>query len=195
MSEEERRRGGVVGSQGARRRWSDPARQPEWDFEANDEASHVLRAFDRYHAWAGEDAVGLEFLLDRVGEVEQLGERNRRRDELLEAAVEEGHVSREVAEEAYEIAGEEGIEPAFALELVRAGVAIERPGEPEADVPAVQPTQPEWIEDPPPPEAAHRERVMRETFRRLRSLFERYPDPKDAFRALASADDFRRFEY
>lgn len=179
----------------ARRRWSDPRMEREWGFQAREEARGALEAFHRYHAWSGEDEVGLEFLLSRVEEVEELADRHRRREELLEKAVEEGHVSREVAEEAYELALEEGIEPAFALEIVRARVAIDRPGEPEADVPAMQPTQPEWIEDPPPPAVAHRERVMRETFRRLRRLFEQYPDPKDAFRALAGADDFRAFDY
>lgn len=193
MSEWRRSSGSL--EQGDEGSGTEPEWRRGWDVQPTDIEFGVLQALDRYHEWAHQDEVGLEFLVHRVEEMERQPARHRRREELLESVAEESHVSREVAEQAYEIALDEGLEPAFALEIVRAGVAIERPAEQEADAPAVQPTRPEWIEDPPPPEVAHRERVMRETFRRLRGLFEDHPDPKDAFRALARAEDLRRFEY
>ncbi|HUH11694.1 MAG TPA: hypothetical protein VMK65_01235 [Longimicrobiales bacterium] len=167
----------------------------EMGVEEPGDSRAALDAFHRYHQWSEEDSVGLRFLLERVEEVDGEPERHRRRGELLDRAVGDGHVSREVAEEAYELSKEEGLEPAFALEIVRAGVAVSRPGEPEPDAPALQPTEPDWIEERPDPEDAHRERVMRETFRRLRRLFEEHKDPQEAFRALARADDLRPFEY
>lgn len=188
-------RGTTDGGATPERPWSHPERLRELGVEDPAASRGALDAFHRYHEWAGEDSVGLRFLLHRVEEVDGEPERHRRREELLERAVEEGHVSRDVAEEAYELSKEEGLEPAFALEIVRAGVAVSRPGEPEPDAPALQPTQPDWIENPPPPEDARRERVMRETFRRLRRLFEEHDDPKEAFRALAGADDLRPFDY
>lgn len=175
--------------------WSDPAARRAWDFEPASGSEPVLRAFHRYHRWSGEDDVGLRFLLERAGEIREEGERSRRREELMERAVQDGHVSREVAERAYEVAREEGLEPAFALEVVAARVALARPAEQEAEAPARQTTPPDWIEDSPTPDEARRERVMRETFRRLRRLFEGHPDPRDAFRALGLSEDLRSFDY
>lgn len=187
---------GDAGTPPPQRPWSHPEHHEELGVAADPARPNAaLEAFHRYHAWAGEDSVGLRFLLSRVEEVDGEPDRHRRRAELLERAVEEGHVSSEVAEEAYELSKEEGLEPAFALEIVRAGVAVSRPGEPEPDAPALQPTQPDWIENRVAPEDAQRERVMRETFRRLRRLFEEHDDPKEAFRALARADDLRPFDY
>ncbi|HEX7051684.1 MAG TPA: hypothetical protein VF188_15880 [Longimicrobiales bacterium] len=152
----------------------------------------VLSALARYRerrALDGAETSGAECLLERVPRVEHLAERHRRRIELIERAVHEGWISAEEAAEVYDVAREEGLEPAFAFELVRCGVAVCEPEEVPPEAPEVLKGQPEWLESPVRPGAAVRERRLRMSFRRLRGLLERYGTPEEALTAFAQEPD------
>jgi hypothetical protein len=162
----------------------------------------ALQALARYRELRAADGAirtGRECLLERA---RALGEEEprRRREELVEDAVAGMGLSRAEAEEVYDIAAEEGLDPAFAFELVRCGVAVYEPG---GAGPVTAPGEssmrapPEWLAGPaaPPADVARRERRLRTTFRRLRSLLERYPTPEQALEAFAEEEDVGEYEY
>ena len=99
---------------------------------------------------------------------------SRRREHLIEKALQAG-ISPEFADEIYDVAEEEKIDPAIAFEIVLSGRGVRELAEPvtetweEVQVEA----PPAWItpEAPQPTDAA-RERRLRLTFRRVRSLLE-----------------------
>jgi len=133
------------------------------------------------HAQAGADAAELS---------------HRRSDIVAEAA--EAGMSAELAEMLYEVAQEEGLDPALAYELVRCGLGVCPPPDGVANAPA-QPTSdkyvPEWLYPPVPTDAVLRERMLRMSFRRLRSLLERHALPDEAIRAFAREPDVGHFGY
>lgn len=118
-------------------------------------------------------------LLLRTGRSDS-GTAARRRQELVTRAVDEDEIPRVLAELIYEIAVEEGLEPAFAYELVYSGIAVCGPP-PAAPVPPEDTSiegAPEWIapgllSEPHPTEDLVRERRLRLSFRRLRGCLER----------------------
>jgi hypothetical protein len=134
-------------------------------------------------------------LLQRADELENMAGRQRRRIELVERAVDEEGVERELAEEAYDLAREEGLEPAFGLELVRCGVAVCEPPDSDLGTTAAVKGHPEWLEPPVPRAEATRERRLRMSFRRLRSLLEERDTPEEALVAFATEPDVAECEF
>lgn len=120
--------------------------------------------------------------------------REQRREHLIERAEERG-LGRPEAEQAYDVALEVGLDPALGLAIVLEGVSVQPLESPPADVDAADPVEPEWVDTPPSPEQASRERRLRQTFRRVRSLLEREPDAGAAFRALADEPDMESHDY
>jgi hypothetical protein len=134
-------------------------------------------------------------LLRRVDELENMAGRQRRRIELVDRAVEEVGLERELAEEAYDISREEGLEPAFGLELVRCGVAVCEPPDSDLGTTSAVKGHPEWLEPPVPAAEATRERRLRMSFRRLRSLLEERDNAEDALIAFATEPDVEECEF
>jgi hypothetical protein len=150
--------------------------------QRQDPAAGAARALQRFRERSGGTA---ECLIGKARSLQK--DASRRRLELVEREVEEGRVARELAEEVYDLAREEGLDPLFAFALVECGVAIViEPDEPDA--PAVSDRAPEWIH-PAHLERDDRERRLRRTFRRLRSLLERSATPEDALAAFAAEPD------
>ncbi len=96
----------------------------------------------------------------------------RRREELLEQATADGRLSREAAEEVYQLAKEETLAPGIALALARGGFLVRELVPPEPPEEAMQPDAPAWIQ-PAEPESLVHERRLRASLRRLRHMLER----------------------
>lgn len=175
--------------------WISPEERDHWGYGDPEAAEGGLEALHRYRTWAGESDAGVQDLLDRIAVLTADEGPHRRREELVGRAVAGKRVGRKVAEQAYDIALEEDLEPAYGVELVRARIGVLPLSDPEPEAPATQPSRPDWIEDAPPPTEAQKERAMRETFRRLRALLEKHGDPRAAFRALLSEEDVGGFKY
>jgi hypothetical protein len=165
-------------------------------------AARLLSALQRYRTNLARDGGepergtrAAECLLERVDEIEQLAGRQRRRIELVERAVDEEGMERELAEEAYDIAREEGLEPAFGLELVRCGVAVCEPPDSDLEATSAVRGHPEWLEPPVPAPEATRERRLRMSFRRLRNFLEERPSPEEALSAFAAEPDVAECEF
>jgi len=177
--------------------WSGAPAFPEGRMaERESRVEAALLALERYRSRArdGGDGDGIECLIRRAHVAEDEAARHRRRAELIERAVKEG-MDRELAAEVYDIAREEGIEPAFAFELVRCGVAVRDMGEPPEATYSLR-GFPSWLEAPPEPEEeASRERMLRTSFRRLRHLLETHDSPEEALIAFAREPDVGEVEY
>jgi len=92
----------------------------------------------------------------------------------------------------YDVAEEEGVDPAVAFEIVLCGVGVRELTEPPEDQweEAQIEAPPPWVNDEPPtPDAAARERHARVSFRRLRSIMENVPTAEAALRAFVSEPD------
>ncbi|HEX8906621.1 MAG TPA: hypothetical protein VF771_17355, partial [Longimicrobiaceae bacterium] len=115
----------------------------------------------------------------------------RRRMDVIAEAQGEG-MSPELAEMMYDVAREEGLDPALAHELVRSGLGVAPPPDGmanAADQPASDKYYPTWLLPANAPDDVLRERMLRMSFRRLRSKLETYNDPAEAFRAYAREPD------
>jgi hypothetical protein len=114
-----------------------------------------------------------------------------RRVEIMEAAAQSG-MPPELAELLYDVARDEGLDPALGYELVRSGLGVCPPDDGISNAPT-QPTTdkyiPEWLDPAVPPDTLLRERMLRLSFRRLLSLLERHEEVDDAFRAFAREPD------
>ena len=136
-------------------------------------------------------------LLARVGNIpaDANGE-SRRREDLIQRVLDAGH-AHEYADQIYDVALEENCDPALAIEVVLAGVGVrelmpaELDNREETQVEAL----PQWIQEPPPAEEADRERHMRLTFRRLRSLVEEHGSSQEALKAFVREPDVGDVEY
>lgn len=118
-------------------------------------------------------------------------ERARRRMDVIEEAQDEG-MSPELAEMMYDVAAEEGLDPALAYELVRSGLGVAPPAggvANAAEQPASDKYYPTWLLPASPTDDILRERMLRLSFRRLRSLLEQHVDPAEAFHAYAREPD------
>jgi len=121
-----------------------------------------------------------------------------RRDELLGEACAQG-MSMALAEQMYDIAREEGLDPALGYELLRCGLGVCPPEDGVSSAPA-QPSSdkyaPGWLLQPASdPDEVLRERMLRLSFRRLRSLLEEQDDPAEAMRAFAREPDVGVYGY
>lgn len=122
--------------------------------------------------------------------------REHRREALTAKAEEAGH-SREYADRIYDVAIEEHLDPALAFQVVldRLGVRelAESPVDNLAETQVEAP--PDWIAQPPSPDEATRERHLRLTFRRLRSLIETHGSAEEALREFKHLPDVGVVEY
>lgn len=138
---------------------------------------------------------GLERRLARlVTRADDLGAgREHRREALVERAEAQG-LGRGTAEQAYDLALEEGVEPAYALAVIGEGISVQvfSGGAP---VEASESVEPEWIDRPPDPDEAGRERRLRETFRRLRSFLDLEPTPRGALARFAREPDLEAYDF
>jgi hypothetical protein len=138
-----------------------------------------------------------ECLLKHVEEGVEEAERSRRMSEIVKEAEREG-MSRDLAERLYEVAREEGIDPVLGFELVRCGLGVAPPPEGvsnAAAAPVADKYLPEWMFPPAPTDTLLRERMLRFSFRRLRSLLEAHQDVDEAFRAFAHEPDVGVYGY
>jgi hypothetical protein len=151
----------------------------------------ALDALSRYRQREGPDGAGRELLL-RAQEAE---EAPKRRVELIEWAEREHGMARDRASLIHDIAREEGLEPAFAFELVRCGVGVQELAEPSADETMVD-GPPEWVAPAPPAEVSPaRERLLRASFRRLRSHLGNAPTAEAALAAFVAEPDVGEVVY
>lgn len=121
----------------------------------------------------------------------------RRRVEILEDAAEEG-MPAELAGLLYDIAREEGLDPGLGFELVRSGLGVAPPPEglsTATDDPMVDRYLPAWMFPPEPTDHMLRERMLRVSFRRLRSILQEEGDPDAALRRFALEPDVGHYGY
>jgi len=124
-------------------------------------------------------------------------EMDSRRSSILDEAREQGFPDG-LAELLYDIAWEEGIDPAIGFELVRTGLGVAPPDKglvTGAQTPTVDRYLPTWMFPPTPPDQLLRERILRVSFRRLRGLLEAEQDPREAFRRFANEPDVGHYGY
>jgi hypothetical protein len=138
-----------------------------------------------------------ECLIQHVEEGLAEAERSNRLNEIVRDAEREG-ISRDLAERLYEVAREEGIDPALGFELVRCGLGVAPPPEgisTAAEAPSTDKYLPEWMFPAIPPDTLLRERMLRFSFRRLRTLLEQYDDLDEVFTAFAKEPDVGVYGY
>jgi hypothetical protein len=168
--------------------------------EREQQARHVLDAYrERRRRRRAEDTYfgSAQCLLSKAEVQISDSERARRLSELGEQAETDG-MSRDLVERLYEVAREEGLDPALAYELVRCGLGVVPPPEGVSNAagqPVADKYLPEWMFPPTPTDSLLRERMLRVSFRRLRSLLEQHPEPDDAFRAFAHEPDVDVYGY
>lgn len=139
----------------------------------------------------------IEKLLQRAAALDSEDGASRRREDLVQRVADAGH-PREYADQLYDVANEEGVDPAAALELVLCGVGVRELGGPQQD--QWKETQveapPPWLTDEPPPaDEAARERRVRASFRRLRSAMERSSSAAEAVRQFVREPDVGDVDY
>lgn len=126
------------------------------------------------------------------------GELERRHEVLLDRAVERDGLDREAAEAAYALSLEEGLEPELGLLLAASGVGVVELAKLETDPEGIgsQQSPPEWVAEADlPVSEARRERRLRLSFRRLRSLLEESGSAADALRRFANEPDVAEGAY
>lgn len=132
-----------------------------------------------------------------AGPEPQRPEVERRRVEILEDAEEEG-VPPELAGLLYDIAREEGLDPGLGYELVRNGLGVAPPPDgvsTATDAPMVDKYLPHWMFPPEPTDHMLRERMLRLSFRRLRTMLQEEGDPDAALRKFAREPDVGHYGY
>lgn len=124
-------------------------------------------------------------------------ELDSRRISILSEAEAEG-VPLDLAELLYDIAWEEGLDPAVGFELVRTGLGVGPPSEgvtTSAEMPATDRYLPAWMFPATPPDQLLRERMLRFSFRRLRGFLQEEEDVDEAFRRFANEPDVGHYGY
>ena len=163
-------------------------------------AQRVLEGFrERRRRRRGEDTYFGSSALFRatIEDGITLDELDSRRNVILDEAVAEG-VPLDLAELLYDIAWEEGLDPAVGFELVRTGLGVAPPADGvsnTAEAPAADRYLPAWMFPPTPPDAVLRERMLRFSFRRLRHFLEQDDDVETAFRKFANEPDVGHYGY
>lgn len=159
----------------------------------------ALTALQRYRDEASRRGEAAACLLERARLLEALPGHERRRAQLVDRAVAESGLEWEHAESVFDMASEEGLDPALAFELLRCHVLVHAPddvlpAEIRGDT-LLESTTPEWISGPPPAEpVARRERRLRTSFRRLRRLLEERGAPEEALVAFAEEPDVEKLD-
>lgn len=167
------------------------------------EERSALRALEGYRERRrrrrGEDTYFGSSALLRVAIEEGLPEEvlDSRRNSILNEAKEEG-VPLDLAELLYDIAWEEGLDPAVGFELVRTGLGVAPPADgisTTPDAPSTDKYLPAWMFPAVPPDQLLRERMLRVSFRRLRSFLQEHENVDAAFRRFAQEPDVGHFGY
>jgi hypothetical protein len=168
---------------------------------AGDEQERTLEAWERFRSAEEVRGDDVSCLLSGARRLARDHGRERRRETLIERAAASG-LTRDFAELIYATAQDEGVEPAFAFELVRCGVGVrqldelvyaESPGE---DTMTMSAPPPELLAPvAPQDEVAERERRLRLSFRRLRHHIEAHATPEAALSAFAAEPDVGRCAY
>ncbi|HEU0016589.1 MAG TPA: hypothetical protein VFQ45_23105 [Longimicrobium sp.] len=162
--------------------------------EREQRAHHALETYrERRRRRRGQDTWfgSAEGLVDDAVRALGAEELSRRRIDVIQEALAEG-MPPELAEMQYDVAWEEGLDPALAHELVRSGLGVLPPEDGVANAPRFDTTdkyRPEWLAPAVDPDAMLRERTLRFSFRRLRALLEANADPAEALRAFAREPD------
>jgi hypothetical protein len=177
------------------------------DPKPNDSAEHrensarrVLEGYrERRRHRRGEDTYfgSHELFLEAVAHGLTGDELDSRRSSIMREAERDG-VPHDLAGLLYDVALEEGLDPALAYELVRTGLGVAPPPDGIAtapDAPVSDRYLPVWMFPGTPPDTLLRERMLRVSFRRLRSLLEAESDPDEAFRLFANEPDVGHFGY
>lgn len=136
-------------------------------------------------------------LANDVAAVEDEAERLRRRMDVVDEAHDAG-MSPELAEMVYDVAREEGLDPALAYELVRSGLGVAPPPEGVTtgdDQPTSDKYYPTWLLPANATDDILRERMLRMSFRRMRAKLEEHDRPDEAFRAYAREPDVGLYGY
>ena len=168
--------------------------------DREERAGHMLEAYrERRRRRRAEDTYfgSADCLLVRAEADLSSDEVSRRRMDVVAEAVEAG-MSDELAEMLYDVAREEGLDPALAYELVRSGLGVSPPPEGVANAseqPASDKYAPTWLLPPVPTDAVLRERMLRMSFRRLKRLLEEHAEPEEAIRSFAREPDVGQFGY
>jgi len=160
-------------------------------------ARHVLNAYrERRRRRRGEDTYfgSVDLLLGP-----ETGERegDRRRSEIMDEAEEVG-MSCELVELLYDVALEEGIDPAIGFDLVRSGLGVAPPADGVSnapDQPMMDKYLPPWMFPAQPTDQMLRERMLRMSFRRLRAMLQEEEKVEDAFLRFANEPDVGHFGY
>jgi hypothetical protein len=162
--------------------------------EREERAQHALEAFrERRRRRRAEDTwFGSAdcLLASEDAELDAAALARRRMDVVAEAQAE--GMSPELAEMMYDVAREEGLDPALAHELVRSGLGVAPPPggvTNAAEQPASDKYYPTWLLPASATDDILRERMLRLSFRRLRGKLEAFNDPAEAFRAYAREPD------
>ncbi len=172
---------------------TDPVRERP-DDDREEIARHALHEYrERRRRRRAEDTYfgSSDCLLAKVEAGLPETELRSRRIEIMEAA-EQGGMPPDLAELLYDVARDEGLDPALGFELVRCGLGVAPPDQGISNAPVQSTTDkyvPEWLGPAVPPDVLLRERMLRLSFRRLLSLLERYEDVDEAFRAFAREPD------
>lgn len=176
--------------------------QPSNDSVASKEQSarHALEGYrERRRRRRGEDTYFGSSALFRSAIEEGISEEalDSRRSSILDEAEQEG-IPLDLAELLYDIAWEEGLDPAVGFELVRTGLGIAPPEDgvsTTSEEPATDKYLPAWMFPATPPDQLLRERMLRFSFRRLRSFLEAHEDVDEAFRHFANEPDVGHYGY
>ncbi len=134
-------------------------------------------------------------LRERAQLLEHIPKLEHRRSNLLEKSHQRSGAPLHVLDRAYDLAGEEGLDPVLALELVGCGIAVIElgPKEPGDEAHSLTPEFVETITEPL--SDIVRERRMRMTFRRMRAALEQSEDLGDAIDKFAGEPDIGAFDY
>jgi hypothetical protein len=163
-------------------------------------ARHALHGYrERRRRRRGEDTYfgSLDVLGDAVHAGVSEDELDRRRSAIMAEAKADG-MPHDLAELLYDVAYEEGLDPALAFELVRTGLGVAPPPEGLASAseePMVDKYLPAWMFPATPTDNLLRERMLRVSFRRLRSFLEANDDVDDAFRRFAAEPDVGHYGF
>lgn len=169
--------------------------------ERRDEsARHALEGYrERRRRRRGEDTYfgSAELVLPRAGDADGSPEMERRRIEIMEDAERE-EMPPELSALLYDVALEEGLEPGLAFELVRTGLGVVPPPDGvsnASEAPAVDKYLPAWMFPAEPTDRLLRERMLRVSFRRLRTILEEESDPAAALSRFANEPDVGHYGY
>ena len=176
--------------------------QTGWDMAERDQwAERTLHAYrERRRLRRGEDTwfgSGAEGLLEGAEHGLDAEEISRRRIDIIGECVSIG-MADELAEMLYDVAYEEGLDPALAYELVRSGLGVAPPPDGIANAetqPATDKYYPNWLLPAVPTDDVLRERMLRMSFRRMRGKLEEHERPDEAFRAYAREPDVGLFGF